>query len=66
MSEWFDPEANQLCKGCGYNAPLKTYMLTSSVYSDVCCPNCGSTNNAHNVEYRERLQKSWAKSSAPK
>lgn len=59
MADWFNPEANQLCKACGYNAPLKTYMPTASVYSDVCCPNCGSTNNAHNAEYLRRLQERW-------
>ena len=43
------------CKRCGYSGDISSYHPTISVYSDIRCPECGSTNNEHNSEYLRRL-----------
>lgn len=44
------------CKSCGFEDSIGKFEPTASVYSDICCPNCKSTNNDHNAEYLRKLQ----------
>jgi len=43
------------CISCGYTGSKDTYIVSLSLYSDIRCPKCGSTDNEHNDDYRERL-----------
>jgi len=36
------------CDSCNYEGNIDTYEATASLYSDIRCPKCGSTNNKHN------------------
>jgi len=49
------------CRSCGYTGLIDTYHPCLSVYADCRCPECGSTNNQHNSDYNETLQRAWAK-----
>ena len=49
-----------LCESCGYKGSVDTYHPTASVYSDVRCPKCGSTNNEHNESYQDNLLKAMS------
>lgn len=46
-----------VCNSCGFKDTIDKYHLSMSVYSDIRCPECGSTNNEHNTEYQTRLFK---------
>ncbi len=46
---------NIYCNGCGYIAPLYGWEPVTDPYNDIRCPNCGSTDNQHNDEYRDSL-----------
>ena len=46
-----------LCKSCGYRDSVDAYYPTVSIYSDVRCPKCGSTDNEHNEHYQDNLLK---------
>ena len=50
-----------LCKSCGYKGPVESFDVSFSVYSDIRCPDCNSTNNKHNADYLQRLQDNWNK-----
>jgi len=52
-----DPSKIVWCDQCQYNGPISTYKPTFSAYTDIRCPECGSTNNEHNGEYLNRLMK---------
>jgi hypothetical protein len=43
------------CLSCGYAGTIDTYNPTFSLYSDIRCPKCASTNNQHNSDYFDRL-----------
>ena len=45
------------CESCRYIGAIDTFPPTASIYSDIRCPKCSSTNNKHNDEYLRRLQK---------
>lgn len=47
------------CQSCGYNGDIITYLPSMSATADCKCPKCGSTNNHHNDEYADALQKAW-------
>jgi predicted Zn-ribbon and HTH transcriptional regulator len=47
------------CESCGYEGTISTFDPSISVYSDIRCPKCNSTNNKHNKEYLDNLQKRW-------
>ena len=44
-----------ICKSCGYEGQIITFPVAMSVYKDISCPRCGSTNNVHNNEYQKNL-----------
>lgn len=48
------------CLSCGYEGEIGTYWPTVSIYSDIRCPQCGSTSNAHNREYSKQLHAKMA------
>ena len=50
-------EGDLRCKSCGYVADARSYDAAMSVYADLSCPQCGSTNNDHNAVYSDRLLK---------
>lgn len=50
------PEDHERFVPCGYEGPLKNWKPSGGVYSDVACPECGSTRNAHNREFKQRVQ----------
>jgi len=52
------------CDTCGYEGGVDTYKPTISIYSDIRCPECGSTNNRHNSEYLKDLQAAFKKGPA--
>jgi len=54
-----DARGDLQCAGCGYRGDISTFEPTASVFTDVRCPYCGSTNNEHNAEYLRRLQASF-------
>lgn len=43
------------CHRCQRSFELKDAKPSFSVYSDIRCPFCGSTDNAHNSEYARVL-----------
>lgn len=43
------------CDTCGYEGEISTYTPSMSIYSDIRCPECESTNNKHNSEYMDKL-----------
>lgn len=49
------------CRACGFNADIEKFEPTASVYNDIRCPECGSTNNQHNDDYLARLQEGMRK-----
>lgn len=51
------------CRACSYEGAIDTYAPCFSVYNDIRCPKCGSTNNQHNSDYQKRLQAEMAKGS---
>ena len=47
-----------ICRRCGFKAESpKNFSPCISVYNDIRCPECGSTDNEHNSEYQEGLLK---------
>jgi predicted Zn-ribbon and HTH transcriptional regulator len=50
-----DPANLEVCRECGYKGAIETFPPAVSVYSDVRCPECGSTNNQHNSDYLKDL-----------
>ena len=51
-----EAKGHVLCESCDYYGDIDTYTPSYSVYSDIRCPQCSSTNNKHNQVYLERLQ----------
>jgi len=43
------------CLRCGYEGEEETFDVCFSVYNDLRCPKCRSTNNKHNAEYQDAL-----------
>lgn len=43
------------CRSCGFVACVSEYVPSFSVYNEIRCPKCGSTNNEHNTKYQLRL-----------
>lgn len=59
-SELLNPgtaEASGICEclACGHKSDIENWPASMSVYSDIRCPECGSTNNKHNSVYTDRL-----------
>lgn len=44
-----------VCRACGYQGRIDTYLPCLTVNNDCKCPKCGSTNNQHNTEYQKTL-----------
>lgn len=44
-----------VCKSCGYLGVIESFEMSFSVYNDVKCPKCGSTNCDHNSNYQKEL-----------
>jgi hypothetical protein len=51
------------CDSCGHEGEIHTFHPSMSPYSDIRCPKCNSTNNAHNSQYMKDLQAAMAKNS---
>lgn len=51
-----------ICIACSYVGDIETFPPAMSVYQDIRCPKCGSTNNEHNSEYQMRLMQRMKKS----
>lgn len=49
------------CNRCGYTDIVENYHPTASVYTDIRCPKCGSTDNKHNEKYLKRLYEAMEK-----
>lgn len=45
------------CESCGYEGNIASFPPAMSVYHDIICPKCRSTNNKHNSEYTNNLLK---------
>ena len=50
-------------KPCGYVGPLSAWKPSLGVYSDITCPECGSTRNEHNREFMAQLRLGMARNS---
>ncbi len=50
-----DATGTVICRACSYIGDIDSYRPSGSVYNDIVCPVCGSTNNDHNSVYIERL-----------
>lgn len=44
-----------LCESCKFFGEISEYNPSMSLYSDIRCSKCGSTNNQHNSDYHKRL-----------
>lgn len=58
------PEDPKRFVPCGYEGPLKDWKPSGGVYSDIACPECGSTRNAHNREFMAQIQQRAREQSA--
>jgi len=50
-----DPEKIVRCDRCGYTNSLRCFKAAMSVYNDIACPECGSTNNEHNAWVQSQM-----------
>jgi phage FluMu protein Com len=57
MSEESKLDLSQVvhCRSCNYFGVLESFAPCYSVYNDIKCPKCGSTNNEHNAQYQRQL-----------
>lgn len=51
------------CYSCDFWGEIDEYNPCVSIYNDIRCPKCGSTDNKHNAEYQDRLSKAMNKES---
>jgi len=51
-----------ICLSCGYEGEPESFDVSLSVYSDIRCPKCKSTNNKHNSDYKDSLLKNMSES----
>lgn len=43
------------CRACNHVGPIDEFPPCESIYQDIRCPKCGSTNNEHNSKYQKEL-----------
>jgi hypothetical protein len=55
------PEHVEECRSCGYRGTIDNWRAAMSVYHDICCPECGSTNCEHNSKYTSELMANMRK-----
>jgi hypothetical protein len=44
------------CRACSYFGALESFDPCYTVYNDIRCPECGSTNNEHNSQYQQQIR----------
>lgn len=44
-----------LCRACGFQATVDKWEPSWCTYSDIQCPECKSTNNEHNSDFKKKL-----------
>lgn len=44
-----------ICISCGYSGAIETFDAAMSIYNDIRCPKCGSTNCDRNSKYQKEL-----------
>jgi hypothetical protein len=53
-----------ICRSCNYSGSINTWHASMGMYSDCCCPKCGSTDNEHNDNYARELSAAMSKAFA--